>query len=231
MIYILASLLAIAAPSIPQAWLTGVSVRHEAASATVTIAINGPSRYTTRYWTGKVNTLVVDVYPARLAIPPGPQYSHPNVRVRVGQFQQLTARVVIESAHTFVWSLSRTPAGLEATVQFPRLTPPSPPVTPTPLPTPSQTAHRPKPAEAPPSRPSPEPVQTFAIYAAGTLDTVAQTIAAITGTRIEVHPSVAYRPVVLKLPQATLQQALAELARQTATRWTRLPDGTVRIGP
>lgn len=204
------------------------------------ITVAGTFGYTTRHWTGHLNTLVIDIRPARLASRPGTQHSSQHLRVRTGQFQRLTARVVIESAHPVVWTVSRTPEGLEATVHFPRLRSPAPVTTPAPAPAPTPVPHaqpgparqRPEPAPGPsPQRTAPPAARTFAIHAAGTLQAVAQTIGAITGTRIEVDPSVAHRPVALRLPQATLQQALAELARQTSTRWTKLPDGTIRIGP
>lgn len=228
------------------AWLVGVSVRQDAASATVAIAVSGTFRHTAHHWTGTLNTLVVDIHPARLAFRPGIQHTHRHLRVRTGQFQQLTARVVIESPQPFVWTVSRTPSSLEARIEFPGLRSPAAPATPKPSPAPGQSTPPPR-VRPSPAGPAPEPTatsapqpgpqagtpaaRTFAIVAAGTLQAVAQTIAAIAGTRIKVDPSVADRLVVLKLSQATLQQALAELARQTGTRWTTLPDGSVRISP
>lgn len=206
------------------AWLAGVSVTQEAASATVAIAVAGTFGYTTRHWTGPLNTLVIDIHPAWLAAKPGTQHSSRHLRVRTGQFQQLTVRVVIESPEPFLWAVHRTPEGLKATIELPQLRPDLP-ARPAPGPT--------RPAATSSSQPSPQvptpPTRIFAIHAAGTLHAVAQTIAAITATRIEVDPPVAHRHVVLNLPRTTLQQALAELARQTGARWTTLPDGAIRI--
>lgn len=234
MIYLLAALLAVSAPT---AFLVDLSVHREASSATVTIAVAGTFRHTTHHWIGDTNTLVVDIYPARLTAKPGTYYSDQHLRVRIGQFQQLTARVVIESKQPFVWSVKRPPEGLRAHIWFPRLAPPPTPLNPS-RPAPSQdqpTPSPPRPAATPSPQPSPQapppPTPTFSIHAVGSLQTVAQTIAAITGARIEVDPSIAHRPVALRLPRATLQQALAEIVRQTGARWTVLPDGAIRISP
>jgi hypothetical protein len=133
--------------------------------------------------------------------------------------------VVVESTTPFSYSVTARGTDVTVQVRFPER--------------PAQTHTPPIPSSAEPEGPQtphggealrpPKPVTQFSIVALGTLHSVALTIAAISGTTIRVHPSVATRPAALNLPRTTLQQALAELSRQTGTRWRTTPDGAIEI--
>jgi hypothetical protein len=231
MIPALATLLLAAVPCT----VLSVSASAQDRTAQVRVEIAGHPRITTRHWTARLHTLVVDLYGARLAIRPGTTFDSPLIRVRTGQFQARTARIVVESPRPFVYTLARSPEDVRISLRF------ALPATATttakqrttnpennaPLRAAARDRSRPHPT-------SPEiaaAARTFSIVAFGSLQDVAQTLAAITRTTIRVHPDVASRPAALNLRYTTLQAALAELARQTGTRWTRAPDGTIDVSP
>jgi len=224
---ILPILLLVAQP----AALLGVHVEEQPGTVAVHILAAGPYTHTTRHWTDRLHTLVVDLKGAVATVPPGTAFTGKSIRVRIGQFQARTARVVIESTTPFAYSTAKQRDGLLVQLRFPGAAQPARPAataTPAAPPSPAPTA-RPSPAAAP--NPQPAASRTFSIVAFGSLESVAQTIAAISGTPIRVHPAVAHRAAALKLEATTLQQALAELARQTGARWTRNADGTIDILP
>lgn len=227
-----ALLLAAAQP----ASLLAVRVEEGEGSATIALQLSGPATVVTRYWTDRLHTLILDLRGATLAIRPGPAHRSRRLQVRTGQFQARTARVVVESAPPFAYTTKRTQDGLLVQLRFAgahenrRPSPKAQAPAPVPVPATTRAAAIP-PDSAQPSAPAQAAARIFSIVAFGTLDSVAQTVAAIAGTEIRVHPAVARRPAALKLDRATLQQALAELCRQTGARWTRAADGTVEITP
>jgi hypothetical protein len=211
--------------------LLGVQAEEHPGTATVHVLVTGPYTHTTRHWTDRFHTLVVDLQGAVTAVRPGTAFTGKSIRVRIGQFQARTARVVIESTYPFAYSTAKQQDALLVQLRFPGAARPArPAATATPAaPPPPAPAARPSPAATP--APQPAAGRTFSIVAFGSLESIAQTIAAISGTPIRVHPAVAQKPAALKLESATLQQALAELARQTGARWTRNSDGTIDILP
>jgi len=239
----LATLLALAAAAQPAAaTLLAISAEESRSEVVLHIETSAPTAIVPRYWIGSPNMLVLDFQGARSALPPGVAYKGTTVRVRVGQFQPRTARVVVEAVLPFSYSVTASQSGVAVRIRFPTV----PAATGSPDGRRTSSAvpegHK-RPMEPQPSaRPhalrnteqtatAPRGPLTFSIVAFGTVETVAQTIAAITDVTIRVDPSVSSRPAVLNLPRATLQQALAELSRQTGVRWRTAPDGAIEIIP
>jgi len=217
-------LAALAASYPTAALLLDLSAQENHAGAAIRITTSARVNVLHRYWAGSPNMLVLDLRGTTLAMPQGTAYSGGAVRVRVGQFTRTTARVVVESTTPFSYSVTARGNDVTVQVRFPE----KPAQTHASIPSSAEPEGLKLPVEARPSGP-PKPVTQFSIVALGTLHSVALTIAAISGTTIRVHPSVAARPAALNLPRTTLQQALAELSRQTGTRWRKASDGAIEI--
>jgi len=213
-------LAALAAAYPTAALLLHLSAQENHTGATIRITTSASVSPLHRYWAGSPNMLVLDLRGTTLAMPQGTAYSGGAVRVRIGQFTKTTARVVVESTTPFSYSVTTRGNDVTVQVRFPER--------PASVPSSAEPEGLKLPMEPRPSGP-PKPVTQFSIVALGTLHSVALTIAAISGTTIRVHPSVAARPAALNLPRTTLQQALAELSRQTGTRWRTAADGAIEI--
>jgi type II secretory pathway component GspD/PulD (secretin) len=195
--------------------ITDVSVREFSTKVQVAIIATGTVRYRVSDWSGKPPTwVVVDILGAQLGFPAGElNYSGRDIRrVRVGQFNETTVRVVVELTQVRSFSVHPVSGAYAVVVTLPTGNP-SPPAASAEPAAPSPAA-----AQVQPARP---PQFTLEFRDARFSDVMAA-LARLANLNIVVAPEAADKRVTVRLMQVTLEEALNLLTQPLGLGWTRV---------
>jgi len=211
---LVASLVAPARPAqAALATVTDVSVKEFGNKVLVAVVATRAVRYRVADWSGKPDTWVVlDVLGAELGVPAGelPYRSRDIARVRVGQFNSTTVRVVVELAGERSYTVQPVTGAYAVAIVIAGNGPSRPTASAQPVP-PSATAQ----AQARPARFTLE-------FRDARLSDVMAALARLANLNVVVAPEAAERRVTIRLVNVSLDEALNLLTQPLGLGWTRV---------
>ncbi|MER3459817.1 MAG: hypothetical protein C4303_01005 [candidate division GAL15 bacterium] len=196
--------------------VTAVSVKEFGDKVQVAVITSGPVRHRVAEWAGKPDTwIVVDLLGAQLGIPAGqlPQRARDVARIRVGQFNDTTVRVVVELVAPRSYAVEPVPGAYAVAIAIlPRTASRPAASSPPPVP-PAATAQAQQPAR---------PVRYTLEFRDAKLSDVMAALARLANLNIVVVPEAAEKKVTVRLVNVSLEEALNLLAQPLGLGWTRV---------
>lgn len=197
------------------ATVTDVAVKEFGAKVQVGVVATAPLRYRVADWAGKPDTLVVlDLLGAQLGRPPGelPYRGRDVQRVRIGQFNETTVRVVVELAGPRSYTVQPVPGAYAIVLSVLTRTPSRPVASSHPVPPPGAVAQAPQ----------PRPAQYTLEFRDARFSDVMAALARLANLNIVVAPEAAEKRVTVRLVNVSLEDALNLLTQPLGLGWTRV---------
>lgn len=204
--------------------VTDVAVSEFSGGVQVAIAATGAVRHRVAEWSGKPDTwIVVDLLGARLGFPPGEVASRGGdiARIRVGQFNATTVRVVVELTARRSYTVQTAADNRAVAIRI------SNPAAGTSSPVTSAQAGAPTAQAQPVAQPAPRAAQPgmrrFTLeFRDAKLSDVMAALARLANLNIVVTPEAGERRVTVRLVNVTLNEALELLTRPLGLGWARI---------
>ncbi|MDR7400023.1 MAG: secretin N-terminal domain-containing protein [Armatimonadota bacterium] len=205
------------------ATVTDVLVKQFPGKLQVTVLTDAAVRYRVADWPGKPEAwVVVDVLGAQLALPPGelPYRGGDLMRVRVGQFNATTVRVVVELAGPRSYTVEPIGGAYGLVIAILSGTPSRPAASANPVVPPGAVAQAQQPSR---------PRQYTLEFRDARFSDVMAALARLANLNIVVAPEAAEKRVTVRLVNVSLEDALNLLTQPLGLGWVRVAGNIVVV--
>ncbi len=203
------------------ATVTDVVVKEFPGKVQVAVVANAAVRYRVADWPGKPESwIVLDVLGAQLVLPPGelPYRGGDVMRVRVGQFNATTVRVVVELAGPRSYTVEPVAGAYGVVIAILSGRPSRPAASANPVVPPGAVAQ---------AQQAPRPRQYTLEFRDARFSDVMAALARLANLNIVVAPEAAEKRVTVRLVNVSLEDALNLLTQPLGLGWTRVAGNIV----